>query len=180
MQTTTTLDSAPQRRGRTRAPAISLAVLAAALTPIAAADPTPPDQTELRAGIEAKRERMRTEGFVTKNEVGAGALLIASTEPGLYVEAPIQVEVIEDTLFTTHVALPANIVEGDYVARVFLVQDKRVVDLHESIVGVRKVGMERWLFSLSRTQPLAYGLLALAVALAAGWGASELFRVLRR
>ena len=99
---------------------------------------------------------------------------------GLYVEAPIEVDVIEDTLFATHVALPANIVEGDYVARVFLLHDRQVLDLHESIVGVRKVGLERWLYALSREMPLAYGLLALAVALAAGWGASEAFRILRR
>lgn len=99
---------------------------------------------------------------------------------GLYVEAPIEVDVIEDTLFATHVALPANIVEGDYIARVFLLQDRRVMDVHESIVGVRKVGLERWLYALSREQPLAYGFLALAVALAAGWGASEAFRALRR
>ena len=99
---------------------------------------------------------------------------------GLYVEAPIEVDVIEDTLFATHVALPANIVEGDYIARVFLLHGGQVLDLHESIVGVRKVGLERWLYALSREMPLAYGLLALAVALAAGWGASEAFRVLRR
>ncbi|SFI00214.1 TIGR02186 family protein [Albimonas pacifica] len=99
---------------------------------------------------------------------------------GLYVEAPIEVDVIEDTLFATHVALPANIVEGDYIARVFLLNEGKVLDLHESIVGVRKVGLERWLYALSREAPLAYGLLALAVALAAGWGASEAFRALRR
>ncbi|MDF2234297.1 TIGR02186 family protein [Albimonas sp. CAU 1670] len=101
-------------------------------------------------------------------------------ERGLYVEAPIEVDVIEDTLFATHVALPANIVEGDYVARVFLLHDRKVLDVQESIVGVRKVGLERWLYALSRERPLVYGLLALAVALAAGWGASEAFRALRR
>ncbi|MEE3101585.1 MAG: TIGR02186 family protein, partial [Pseudomonadota bacterium] len=108
------------------------------------------------------------------------AVMRLRRDKGLYVEAPIEVEVIEDTLFTTHVALPANIVEGDYVARVFLVHDRQVIDLHETVVGVRKVGLERWLFALSRQSPLQYGLLALFVALAAGWGAAEAFRLLRR
>jgi len=45
---------------------------------------------------------------------------------------------------------------------------------------VRKVGLERWLFTLSRQQPLVYGLMSLAIAIAAGWGASAAFRVLRR
>ena len=99
---------------------------------------------------------------------------------GLYVEAPIEVDVIEDTLFATHVALPANIVEGDYIARVFLLHGGQVLDLHESIVGVRKVGLERWLYALAYDRPLVYGLLSLVIAIIAGWGASEAFRLLRR
>ena len=117
---------------------------------------------------------------VADPEVFREAVIRLMRRRGLYVEAPIEVDVIEDTLFATHVALPANIVEGDYIARVFLLHEGRVLDLHESIVGVRKVGLERWLYALSREMPLAYGLLALAVALAAGWGASEAFRALRR
>jgi hypothetical protein len=54
------------------------------------------------------------------------------------------------------------------------------VDLHESLVDVRKVGLERWIFALSRSDPLIYGLLSLGVALLAGWAASEAFRRLRR
>jgi hypothetical protein len=45
---------------------------------------------------------------------------------------------------------------------------------------VHKVGLERWLFTLSREQPLVYGLLSIAIAIAAGWGASAAFQVLRR
>lgn len=108
------------------------------------------------------------------------ALVRLREKRGLYVEAPLEVEVIEDTLFTTHIALPANIIEGDYIARVFLLHDGKVIDLHESVVGVRKVGLERWVFALSREDPLLYGLLSVFVALLAGWGASEAFRLLRR
>ena len=39
--------------------------------------------------------------------------------------------------------------------------------------------MERWLFELSRNQPLIYGLMSLAIAIAAGWGASAAFRMFR-
>ncbi len=47
------------------------------------------------------------------------------------------------------------------------------------MIYVQKVGLERFLYSLSREQPLAYGLLSLAIAIAAGWGASAGFRYLR-
>lgn len=99
---------------------------------------------------------------------------------GLYLEPQEHVRITDETLFAARFALPANLVEGDYRARVFLLHDRVVVDVFETSIAVRKAGLERWLFSLSREAPLVYGLLSIAVALAAGWGASEAFRLLRR
>ena len=78
------------------------------------------------------------------------------------------------------IALPSNLTEGSYPTRIFLTRGGRVVSVFETTIDVRKVGLERWLFTLSRQQPLVYGLMSLAIAIAAGWGASAAFRVLRR
>jgi len=86
----------------------------------------------------------------------------------------------EQTLFRTAISLPANLTEGAYKTRIFLTREGRVVSQFETVIDVRKVGLERWLFTLSRQQPLVYGLMSLAIAIAAGWGASAAFRVLRR
>ncbi|MFB9148492.1 TIGR02186 family protein [Roseovarius ramblicola] len=86
----------------------------------------------------------------------------------------------EQTLFRTAISLPANLTEGAYRTRIFLTREGRVVSQFETVIDVRKVGLERWLFTLSRQQPLAYGLMSLAIAIAAGWGASAAFRALRR
>lgn len=99
---------------------------------------------------------------------------------GLYLEAAGGVEVTEGALFTARFALPANLVEGEYRARIFLLHDGEVADLHVDSIAVSKEGLERWLYSLSREAPLVYGLLSIAVALAAGWAASETFRLMRR
>lgn len=99
---------------------------------------------------------------------------------GTYYEKPAGVNLVEDTLFTANFSLPANLVEGDYAARVFLLRDRRVIDTYETSIEVRKVGLERWIYNLSRNQPFLYGLLSIAVALFAGWGASEIFRIIRR
>jgi uncharacterized protein (TIGR02186 family) len=138
------------------------------------------DDLRHRIALERQVRVIGAAGATPDPDAFRRALIRLRREKGLYVEAPLEVSVIEDTLFTTHVALPANIVEGDYRARVFLVHDREVVDLHESLVDVRKVGLERWIYALSRSDPLVYGLLSLFVALAAGWGASEAFRQLRR
>lgn len=89
------------------------------------------------------------------------------------------VELRDSTLFTTSIQLPANLTEGDYATRIFLTRGGKVISTYETSIDVRKVGLERWLFNLSRQQPLLYGLLSLAIAIAAGWGASAAFRVLR-
>ena len=89
------------------------------------------------------------------------------------------VAVEEQTLFRTSVQLPAALTEGAYPMRIFLTREGSVVSTYETTVDVQKVGMERWLFELSRNQPLIYGLMSLAIAIAAGWGASAAFRMFR-
>jgi uncharacterized protein (TIGR02186 family) len=89
------------------------------------------------------------------------------------------VVVEEQTLFRTSVQLPAALTEGAYPTRIFLTRGGEVVSTYETTVDVQKVGMERWLFELSRNQPLIYGLMSLAIAIAAGWGASAAFRMFR-
>jgi uncharacterized protein (TIGR02186 family) len=88
------------------------------------------------------------------------------------------VEVVEETLFNTSVDLPPDLVEGEYRARVFLTRDREVVDVHETSITVRKEGLERVLTVLAAEQGLVYGAASVALALAAGWIASALFRLI--
>ncbi len=85
----------------------------------------------------------------------------------------------QQTLFRTNVALPANLIEGGYAVRVFLTRDRRVVSQFETVIEVRKVGLERWLYTLAQENAPLYGLLSLFLAVLAGWGASTGFRLLR-
>ncbi|MEO9781168.1 MAG: TIGR02186 family protein [Sedimentitalea sp.] len=85
----------------------------------------------------------------------------------------------QQTLFRTAIEMPSNLTEGNYATRIFLTRDGKVVSSYETSIAVQKVGLERWLFTLSREQPFWYGILSLAIAIAAGWGASAAFRLLR-
>jgi uncharacterized protein (TIGR02186 family) len=89
------------------------------------------------------------------------------------------VEFTEDTLFRADIVLPANLTEGEYRVRLFLTREGRVIDVQDRVIGVRKEGLERFLFNLAHEQPLIYGLLSLALAAFAGWGASAAFRLMR-
>lgn len=108
------------------------------------------------------------------------AVIRIRKENGLYQLREQSVELTEQTLFRTSIALPANLTEGDYSTRIFLTRGGEVVSSYETVIAVEKVGLERFLFELSRNQPLVYGLLSLAIAIAAGWGASAIFRVFQR
>lgn len=107
------------------------------------------------------------------------AMLRVRNAEGRYRLLEGRIELTEETLFRTDVILPANLTEGEYKVRLFLLRGGAVVAAQERLIGVRKEGLERWVFNLSREQPLLYGLLSLLLAVAAGWGASAGFRLFR-
>lgn len=108
------------------------------------------------------------------------ALIRIRAGAGQYQVLDSQVDIEEQTLFRGQITLPAALTEGDYVARIFLTRDGIVVDEYETTIAVYKAGLERWLYETSRNQPLLYGLMSLAIAIAAGWLASAAFRVFQR
>ncbi|SFJ33679.1 TIGR02186 family protein [Celeribacter neptunius] len=108
------------------------------------------------------------------------ALIRIRHKDDLYRTREGEVSLVQDTLFDTAIALPANIVEGAYTTRIFLLRGGEVIDSYGTSINVQKVGIERWLYMLAYDNALIYGLLALAVAGLSGWGASALFRLIRR
>ncbi|MDO5529740.1 MAG: TIGR02186 family protein [Paracoccus sp. (in: a-proteobacteria)] len=86
----------------------------------------------------------------------------------------------EQTLFRADFRLPANLVEGSYRVRIFLLRGGEVIDAYRAPLEVRKVGLERWLYRMAYDQPFLYGLMSLAIAALAGWAASAAFRSLQR
>lgn len=107
------------------------------------------------------------------------ALIRIRRDSGLYTLQEGAVAVSQETLFNTSITLPANLTEGTYRARFFLTRDRRVIDAQDTEISVQKVGLERFLYNLAYDQPLIYGIMSLVIAIAAGWGASAVFRYLR-
>lgn len=116
-------------------------------------------------------------GTVADPENFAAAVQRIREDQGLYMLDEGGVAVSEETLFRASFQLPANLTEGAYKARIYLTRDGKVIteDVHQ--IDVHKVGIERWLYNLAHDQALLYGLMSLAIAVAAGWGAAAFFRV---
>ena len=107
------------------------------------------------------------------------AVIRIRSEKGLYQLLENTVDIDEQTLFRTSIHMPGDISDGDYTARILLTRNGNVIDEFSTIIDVRKVGLERFLFNLSRENPLLYGLMSIAIAIFAGWAASLLFRIFR-
>ncbi len=138
------------------------------------------DTEDLRHRITVPRAIRSVGNEVTDSTAFTEALIRIRNDEGLYTLLEGAVNLTEQTLFRSRIALPANLIEGRYDARIFLVRDGEVIDVYEAPITVRKVGLERWLFNLAQDWPLPYGLLTLALAVSLGWLASAAFQRLRR
>ncbi|MEJ6393756.1 TIGR02186 family protein [Gymnodinialimonas sp. 2305UL16-5] len=107
------------------------------------------------------------------------ALIRIRESEDLYQTLEGEVELRDETLFDASVRLPANLVEGDYRTRIFLTRGGNVLDVYQQDISVRKVGLERFIYNLAHERPLIYGIMSLAIAIAAGWLASAVFRYIR-
>ena len=120
------------------------------------------------------RRAIRGVGVTDNNFIDA--LIRIREDRGLYQINDRAVTLQQDTLFRAGIALPANLTEGAYATRIFLLRGGDVIDRYDTVIVVRKVGLERALYTLAYDQPLIYGILSLAIAIIAGWAASAVFR----
>lgn len=107
------------------------------------------------------------------------ALIRVRGKNGLYILDEGDVSLKESTLFSARIPLPSKLVEGTYNTRIFLTRGGEVLTEKDAVISVQKEGLERWLYRLAKDQPLIYGLLSLFIAIAAGWGASTAFRLIK-
>ncbi|MFT7105636.1 MAG: hypothetical protein ACJAVT_000150 [Yoonia sp.] len=135
---------------------------------------------DLNTRISTQRAIRSVGATVDNAQSFAEALIRIRSGQGLYQRLPTGVLVQEESLFRTLIPLPANLTEGDYKAEIYLTRGGQIVDLYTTIIPVKKVGLERWLYNLAHENAFLYGLMSLSIAIAAGWGASAVFTLLRR
>lgn len=108
--------------------------------------------------------------------VFANALTEQQQQAGLYVADIGKVTFLGERLFRATLSFPENVPTGTYLVQVFLVRDGDVVSGQTTPLVVSKVGLDAAISDFAVRQSAAYGAIAIAVALAAGWLASLPFR----
>lgn len=78
-------------------------------------------------------------------------------------------------LFRTEIFFPSNVPTGVYRVRFLLLQDGFVIQRFERRLLVSKAGLSARVFRFAHHNSIWYGVLAIVMAVAAGWGASWAF-----
>lgn len=103
-------------------------------------------------------------------------LIRARQRSGLFPREVAHVSFLGRRLFRTRVKLPANVPTGSYLVTVFHLQNGRVVGSQTTPLIVSKVGLEAEIFDFAHNRSALYGVIAILVALVAGWLGHVVFR----
>ncbi len=95
---------------------------------------------------------------------------------GLYYEDAKAVEITDGVLYRARVRIPARVPVGRFTAETFLIQDGRVQAAAVRQIDIRKSGFERFVAQAADQHSLIYGLVAVVLSLAFGWGAAVIAR----
>jgi uncharacterized protein (TIGR02186 family) len=106
----------------------------------------------------------------------AHALVDVRKRAGVFSPGHEKISFLGDRLFRTTFFFPASIPTGTYIVEVFLVRDKDVVGGQTTPLVVSKVGVDAAVFNFAQDNALAYGAIAVIMAVMAGWIASLPFR----
>ena len=109
-------------------------------------------------------------------QVWIDALIRNKQREGLYRVDPERVAFSGPQLFRTDMFFPANVPTGNYQVNVYLLRDGQVVSAQTTPLIISKIGVEADIFQFAHEQSAWYGLIAIALALLAGWLAHVAFR----
>ncbi len=104
------------------------------------------------------------------------ALIRNQQRQGLYAGEVEKVRFLGGRLFRTRFSLPANVPTGDYQVEVYLLRYSEVVGAQITPLQVAKTGLEADIFDFAHQQAPLYGVIAILVALVAGWLGNAIFR----
>jgi uncharacterized protein (TIGR02186 family) len=104
------------------------------------------------------------------------ALIRNKQKIDLYTTSPINVTFPGSKLFRATFSFPANVPPGLYRIEVLKLQGGQVTGAQQSSLEISKVGMEADVFDFANQRSALYGMLAIVIAVAAGWTAGVVFR----
>lgn len=138
---------------------------------------TPGLRSRLKIGADNLRLSVVEENVGTDRlAVFESALIRNKTRQGLFPERTGSVAFLGDRLFRTKVSFPANVPIGTYLVEVFVIDDEQVIGAQTTPLVISKIGVGAEIFDFAHNHSALYGIIAIIVAVAAGWLAGAVFR----
>ena len=133
-----------------------------------------------RARLEIGSENLRLIPEVERDPATVAdyrAALIRNKEAqGLWAPNVAKVTSLGARLFRANLYFPSNVPVGIYQVQVFLFHDGEVRAAQTTPLSISKIGASADIYEFAHRADAAYGAIAIALALAAGWAASAIFR----
>ena len=130
-----------------------------------------PEEEIRLLGIGMKQMKVEFESSVSPAEEKSyrdGFIRIMKSKK-LYSQQEGMVSILDDILFRAILYFPANMPVGDYQVDIHLVKDGEILLSEETPLEVGKTGLERLIYTFAHEYPPYYGIMAIIVALFAGW-----------
>lgn len=104
------------------------------------------------------------------------ALIRLKQDQKLYTAAAATVRFVGGGLFRTELRFPVNVPTGAYTAEIYLFRDGKPISVAKKKLSVRKAGIEAAIFNFAHQNSASYGIVAVVLALFAGWLGGAVFR----
>ena len=104
------------------------------------------------------------------------AFIRSKKRQALYSEDISDIKITRGRLFRSTIPFPVSVPIGTYEVTVHLFKHGRLVSSEKTPLTVQKVGLEAQIYDFAHDHAAWYGLIAIAIALVAGWLAGVIFR----
>jgi hypothetical protein len=86
------------------------------------------------------------------------------------------VDIIKGRLFRAEFQLPSRAPIGEYRLEIYTLRGNRLVGHGTATLRVEQIGMQQWITQMARQHGGVYGLVAVVIALLAGFGVGLIFK----
>ena len=133
-------------------------------------------RTRHQIGVELLRVTAERELTPAKFNNFRDGLLRNKLREDLYSAEIGKVTFLGPRLFRTKIYLPANVPPGSYTVEVLLVRNNQVIAAQTTPMFVNKTGIGADVYDFAHRHAAVYGLIAVLIAVSAGWVAATVFR----
>ncbi|MDP2698171.1 TIGR02186 family protein [Thalassospira sp.] len=129
-----------------------------------------------RIGVDHQRFITELDDAERGDGVYREALIRNMRNSGLFNRHPAKISFLSNQLFRTNLHFPANTPTGTYTINVYLIRDGRVASVKTTPLVVSKTGVSAEVYDFAHRYSALYGIIAVIIAVFAGWFASVAFR----